>query len=279
MTRAQSWTNATTPIQVQVIGDTTPDIAAYAEQRLRKLFGDTRFPVLHARTRITRYADPARVRPVVAEANLDVNGRFVRAQLSAPSAREAVDLLHDRLRRRLHHLVQRSDGNWEDRRGRRTAAEEHEWRHGDDPGHRAPYFPRAADEREIVRHKTVTPACCGIDEAAAAMTDMDYDVHLFTEVGSGQDSVLQRSGPSGYRLAQVQPQPDRRLAPHTLPVTVSLQPAPRLSVAEAKARMAVVEEPFLFFVDTERNRGALLYHRYDGHYGLIEPVEGGGARS
>ena len=32
---------------------------------------------------------------MVAEANLDVNGRFVRAQLNATTAREAVDLLHE----------------------------------------------------------------------------------------------------------------------------------------------------------------------------------------
>jgi hypothetical protein len=35
--------------------------------------------------------------------------------------------------------------------------------------------------------------------------------------------------------------------------------------------MAAWEQPFLFFLDRERNRGALLYHRYDGHYGLIAP--------
>jgi hypothetical protein len=35
--------------------------------------------------------------------------------------------------------------------------------------------------------------------------------------------------------------------------------------------MAAWEQPFLFFRDRERDRGALLYHRYDGHYGLIAP--------
>jgi hypothetical protein len=33
--------------------------------------------------------------------------------------------------------------------------------------------------------------------------------------------------------------------------------------------------PFLFFVDAERGRGAVLYHRYDGHYGLIAPADDG----
>jgi hypothetical protein len=281
-TRKPAGPNASTPVQVQITGDTTPGIAGYAEQRLRKLFDVVRFPVLHARIRVIRHLDPARALPVVAQANLDVDGRFVRAQLSARTAREAVDLLHDRLRRRLQHLLERTEGNWEDRRARRSAADEHEWRHGDQPAQRLPYYPRQPEAREVVRHKTVTPALSGVDRAAADMEDMGYDFHLFTEAGTGQDSVLYRSGPTGYRLAQLAPQSDALLAPHTLLVTVSDTPAPALSVAEATERMAVWDEPFLFFQDRERGRGALLYHRYDGHYGLITPAapsHGGSARS
>ena len=38
---------------------------------------------------------------------------------------------------------------------------------------------------------------------------MGYDFHLFTEAGTGQDSVLYRSGPTGYRLAQLVPRRKR----------------------------------------------------------------------
>jgi len=34
-------------------------------------------------------------------------------------------------------------------------------------------------------------------------------------------------------------------------------------------RRDLAAEPFLFFVDAANQRGSLLYHRYDGHYGLI----------
>jgi Sigma 54 modulation/S30EA ribosomal protein C terminus len=30
-----------------------------------------------------------------------------------------------------------------------------------------------------------------------------------------------------------------------------------------------IGQPFVFFVDPETGRARLLYHRYDGHYGLI----------
>jgi ribosome-associated translation inhibitor RaiA len=258
----------TVPIQVQVTGERTPHIAEYAEQRVRSAFPYAHEPVLNARVRVTRHGDPAVASPVTAQANLDVTGHPVRAQAPAPTAREAVDRLHDRLRRRLQRRLEWGAGHGEARRGHRPSGEPHEWRHGDEPTHRPPYFPRLAEEREVIRHKSFTLARCDIDEAALDMEAMDYDFHLFTERGTGQDSVLYRAGPQNYRLAQVSPHP-QALARHSLPLTVSKQPAPVLSVPEAVERMAVWDRPFLFFLDAERGRGAVLYHRYDGHYGLI----------
>lgn len=63
------------------------------------------------------------------------------------------------------------------------------------------------------------------------------------------------------------------LAGHAVVLTVSRQPAPLLTTAEAVDRMARWDRPFLFFLDADRGRGAVLYHRYDGHYGLITPAE------
>jgi Sigma 54 modulation/S30EA ribosomal protein C terminus len=262
---------AAVPIEVQVLGVHDPNIAGHAEEVVRRALRGARGPVLHARVRITRHADPAVDRPVIAEANVDVDGRLVRAQVAAATAAEAADLLHDRLRERVQRDRRRHGGHWEDRRGRQPAPEPHEWRHGNQPTHRPPYYPRPAEEREIVRHKSFTPARSDVDEAVAEMDDLDHDFHLFTEEGSGQDSLLYRAGPTGLRLAQVEPHPDE-IARHTVPLTVSAQPAPVLSTTEAVQRMAVQDLPFLFFLDGERGCGAVLYHRYDGHYGLITPV-------
>lgn len=260
-------------IETQVSGDAAPGAGEYAEERVRAALDDVGRPVLHARVRLRRQADPALERPVVAQANVDVDGRFVRAEVTAATEREAADALQARLRERLRHDLARSgSGTWEDRRGRMASGEPHEWRHGDLPTQALPYFPRPVDEREIVRHKSVTPVSCDLDEAAFDMETMDYAFHLFTEVGSGQDSVLYRDGETGYRVAQVEPKPEA-LAPHTLPVTVSAHRAPLLSTTEAVARMATWDRPFLFFLDGERGQGAVLYHRYDGHYGLIAPAE------
>jgi ribosome-associated translation inhibitor RaiA len=264
-------TAETVPIEVQVTGEPPSETAGYAEDRVRAALQVARRPVLHARVRITRHPDPSLERPVVAAANVDVDGRFLRAEVAASSAQEAVDLLHDRLQQRLRHDLERAVGHWEDRRPRSSTGEPHEWRHGDAPTPLRPYFPRPVDERQIVPHTSVTAGACDLDQAAFDMDVMDYDFHLFTEAGTGLDSVLYRAGPTGYRLAQAESRPEG-LAPHTLEVTVSEQPAPVLSVAEAVDRMTVWDRPFLFFVDGDKGRGALLYHRYDGHYGLVTPA-------
>jgi ribosome-associated translation inhibitor RaiA len=258
----------TVPVQVQVTGEHTPHIAEYAEQRVRSIFRFAHEPVLAARIRVVRHRDPAS--PVTAQCNLDVNGHLLRAQVSALTATEAVDRLRDSLRRRLQHHLERVAGHWEARRRREPSSAPHE--RGSRPSLRLPYHPQPSEKRQVIRHKSFALARCDADEAAFDMEALDYDFHLFTELGTGQDSVLHHAGPEGYRLAQIAPDPES-LAGHAVVLTVSRQPTALLSTAEAVDRMACWDRPFLFFLDADRGRGAVLYHRYDGHYGLITPAE------
>lgn len=245
-----------------------PGAADYARSKIGEIAGLTRQPVLHARVRLTRHADPAVRRPVVAQANLDVDGRLVRAQVEAATAREAIDKLDARLRRRL----EKSAEHWEARRGRQPEAAQHEWRHQSEPTHRPRHYPRPAEDRRIIRRKSFTLAACSIDDAALEMEMLDYDFHLFTEQGTGIASVLYRVDPTGYRLAQVIPVVPDQLAPFTLPVTFSSQPAPCITAEQAIERLGLLDLPFLFFIDAAQGRACVLYHRYDGHLGLIFPA-------
>jgi hypothetical protein len=61
------------------------------------------------------------------------------------------------------------------------------------------------------------------------------------------------------------------VTPGATPVVVSAQPAPRLTPREAAHRLEATRWRFVFFRDVASGRGCLLYHRYDGHYGLITP--------
>ncbi|PLW65987.1 HPF/RaiA family ribosome-associated protein [Streptomyces sp. SCUT-3] len=264
----RSTVRQTPEIQVEVRGEVPEDSVEYARSKVQELAGQLREPVLFARVRLTRTANPATERPAIAQANLDVNGRQVRAHVASGTMSEAVDLPHDRLVARMRRTRQ----DWEARRGGMPTKEPHEWRHDSEPTHRPDYFPRPVEERQVVRHKSFSLARETPDEAVYEMEEMDYDFHLFTDAGSGEDSVVYRDGPDGYRLAQVRPSPDR-IGPVSVPLTVSGLPAPRMNVEEAEKRLDLAGFPFVFFTDGATGRGNVLYHRYDGHYGLIAPVE------
>lgn len=255
-------------IDVQVTArDELPAATEYARRKIGELTRYASRPVLHARVRLTRHRDPAVQRPVVAQANLDVDGRPVRAQVQADTAREAVDLLAARLRRRL----QRAADHPEARRGELPAGAD-ERRHESEPSHRPAYLPRQANQRRVLRRKSFTLAPCTLDEAAREMELLDYDFHLFTEKGTGIAGVLYRGGPTGYRLALAAPAVAGQVSPHTLPVTISQQPLPCLTEEGAEDRLAMLGLPFLFFIHAAYGCAGVLYHRYDGHYGLITPA-------
>jgi ribosome-associated translation inhibitor RaiA len=259
----------TVDIHVATDGQMPTGAPEYAREKVGTVLHLAPEPVLAARVRLVHHGDPALRHPVVAQANLDVNGQPVRAQAEGATCWEAIDLLQPRLRTRLERIAEQ----WEDRRGGVPSREPHEWRHESEPTHRRSRYPRPEEEREIVRHKAFTLPRCSIDDAARDMDQLDYDFHLFTETGTGRDSVLYRAGRTGYRLAQLTPPSPEALAAHRLPVTISGHSAPLLSTEEAVTRLNLVDLPFLFFQDAELARGVVLYHRYDGPYGLITPAE------
>lgn len=258
---------STLQVVVEACGRVPADLAEYARSRIAALARHVHEPILHARVKLTESGDPAVTRPAIAQANLDLNGRLVRAHVAAHTMREAIDLLHDRLVRRLARMAQ----DWEARRGGRSTPGEHEWRHGEEPAHRPDYYPRPPDERKVIRHKAFTLAVHTPDQAAIDMDTMDYDFHLFTDADTGLDTVIYRAELTGYRLACTAAVPEPA-QPAAVPLTVSSAPAPRLAVSEAIERLELTGQPFVFFLDADTERGNILYHRYDGHYGLITPA-------
>ena len=254
-------------VDVEAGADIPAGALAEAKAKMAALGGYTEEPILHCRVRLSRSHDPAVARPVSAQGNLDVNGRVLRVQVAADNAHEAVALLETRLRRKLAGMAR----HWEARRGAMPEATPHEWRHGAEPTHRPEFYPRPEQDRKIVRHKTYEPARATPEEAAFDMDMLDYDFQLFTDSESGQDSVIYHAGPTGYRLAQLVPDPTRTWST-ALPLTVSERPAPGLTLAEAVHRLDATGLPFVFFAEPTSGRGRVLYRRYDGHYGLVTPA-------
>lgn len=256
------------PIPLTVV--TTPRVDArdvgYAEHRMRVALHPVEEHLLFARLKLDVAGDPARARRALAQIFVDLDGDRVRAHVAARTIREAADLLERRLRHQLEGLAERRDA----RRHRGPESGPGEWRHGDRPTERPAFFDRPVAEREVVRHKSFATHELAVDEAAFEMDQLDYDFHLFRELGTGEDAVIERLDDGTFRLWRRQAVTDE-LGETAVPVAVEPVPAPTLTVAAAKDRLDADDERFVFFVDDATGRGAVLYRRYDGHYGLLSP--------
>ncbi|BBX37472.1 hypothetical protein MMAG44476_25284 [Mycolicibacterium mageritense DSM 44476 = CIP 104973] len=231
------------------------DSVTYVRDKIGRIGRVTRRPMTNVRVRLSRHGDPAVERPVIAQANLVVDGRSVRVQVEGLTVREAVDRLESRLRRRLEHVA----AQWE-------------WQHEPKQIRHRRFLSRPVAETRVIRRKSFSAAPCTVDDAVAEMNLLDYDFHLFTEVGTGIVGVIYRNSPAGYRLALVAPYPADMLAPFVAPVSLSAQPIPCLTLEAAVRRLDLLGLPFLFFIEAAEGRACVLYRRYDGHFGMITPA-------
>ena len=221
-------------------------------------------PVLHARVTLGTHHDPALERPAVAKVALDVGGRPVRAHVAAAHIVEALDLVAELLRRNLEDLeeLERS------RRHESGVAPLGRWRHGSLPAARPDYYPRSPEEREVVRRKTFALSPLTPEQAMLEMEVLDHDFHLFANAETGEENVVYRRPDGSSRLAAITP----AAQPRALPIAVDPAPAPVMLLEGAVELLNASGARFAFFVDAQTRRGNVLYRRYDGHYGLIEPA-------
>jgi ribosome-associated translation inhibitor RaiA len=237
---------------------------AYARRKVRAAARSAPAPVLFGRIKMRHEPNRSIERPIVVAATLDVNGYPVRAHAAGHIATEAVDLLEERLRRQLLEAHQRIAFL---RRRHTGVAALGEWRHGDEPTARPAFFPRPPEERQVMRTKTVSLGRCTPEDAAVQMEMLDHDFHLFVDSATGREAVVQRLSDGDYALSRA---PDDGEEPHDV---VRFRTGPRpstLTLESAVERMNDTDEPFLFFVDVRTSRGAVLYRRSDGHYGVVQ---------
>ena len=236
------------PVRLVADDELGEDVKQHAVDVLRGVASHASGPVLHARMTLRVHRDPAVERPAEAKASLDVDGRPIRAHVAAEHMVEAIDLLERRLRRDLEALEELGRAH-----RRETGVEPPgEWRHGDLPAARPAYFPRPPEQRELIRRKTFALAALTPEQAALEMEALDHDFHLFTNAENGEENVVYR-------------RPDGEVA------TMTLASVPVLLLEDAVERLNLSGERFVFFVEPQTRRGSVLYRRYDGHYGLIEP--------
>jgi hypothetical protein len=236
-------TVASRPVTVQltVRGDIPQDDRAYALSKVERVLETAHRPVLNAHLVLGWNPDPAHPHPAHLEIGLDVNGIPVRAHIAADSIREGADLLQGRLGRRLHQLQDRA-------RARRRWAEAIDGSGGRQSAPRPPdRRPGPIEPSEVVRRKTFAARPLAADEATYEMDLLDHDFYLYIDRETGDDAVVHRTL-DGARI---------------------LLTLPALSEDQARERLDLGGEPFVFFRDPDDSRGRVLYRRFDRGYGLI----------
>ena len=249
-------------------GEVPEGARALADEKIGGLDRYVNTQFLRGHVVLRMEANPRIERPARAEGEVILDGKMVRAQVASYDMTTAIDQLAQRLERQLRSFVERRVGE----RDRGSARRPGEYRHGDVGEQRPGFFRRPPEEREMVRTKSFAIGEMDAVEAAAEMEMLDHDFFLFRDVDDGVDAVVYRRddgrtgviGPLGMgwdgadengivREDSRGPEPPR--------------------LAEVVNEMNELDHRFLYFVDEESGRARVIYLRYDGHYGLIEPGE------
>lgn len=257
-------------VDVTARGDISDVAIAAARERIEHLERFAHAPVLGANIVLTEERNPKVARPSRAEGQINLNGHILRGHVAAAGMPQAIDGLAARLRRQIGRFVDRHETL-----SRRSATlEPGEWRHEVRERLRArPSFARRAPEdREIVRRKAFAIDSIDRAQAAAEMLDLDHEFYLFRDRDTDGDAVIYRRPDGAIGLidaSRVDDRPDdregfkRQRSRFDEPITLE----------RAVAEMNALHHHFLFFVRAQTGRGNVIYLRYDGNYGLIEPVD------
>jgi ribosome-associated translation inhibitor RaiA len=245
-------------VDVTTRGEVAPEHARRAAERVAELERITTGPILQARVVLTQERNPRIELPARAEGHIVFAGQPIRARVAAPAMRAAVDQLADRLRERLRRHVERLTTQ------HRVPAPEPE------PSLTPPRSWRPVGERRIVRRKTFALEPTTAINAAADMVALDHQFYLFHDLDTGTESVVYRRDDG--RIAVIQPAgapvPDDE---YDIPREPSRYSEP-IAESDAVAEMDMLNHRFLYFTNAATGRGCVIYLRYDGDYGLIEPA-------
>jgi ribosomal subunit interface protein len=255
------------PINVEVTarGEVSEQARAAAREKLGDLESFVKGPILGAWVVLTEESNPRISMPARAEAEVNLQGRSIRARTAAPSMDAAVDDVAERLqrhvRRYLDRLITRQREPAESSPG--------EWSHRSWSPPRSPVFERPVEEREIIRRKSFGFGPMPVEEAVDALEDLDHDFFLFRDAQTDADAIVYWRDDG--LLALIEPR-WADASEFLGPVLEQSRFSSPIDLQAAVAEMNLVSHRFLFFENAATGRGNVIYRRYDGHYGLIEPA-------
>jgi ribosomal subunit interface protein len=252
-------------IEVSARGSVSRRVRAQAREKLGRLEGYAKGPVLGARVVLIQEPNPRISLPARAEAEINLQGRLVRARAAAATMEAAVDDVAERLRRQLRRYVERLLTTEREP----AVSAPGEWSHHAWSPPRPPVFARPVEERRIIRRKSFAFDPMAVTEAVDALKDLDHDFFLFHDADADVDAVVYWRDDG--KLGLIKP-PSAKPADGRGPIHKPSRVSAPIELEAAIAEMDALEHRFLFFEDRASGRGNVIYRRYDGHYGLIEPA-------
>ncbi len=255
-------------IDVTTRGSVPHDMVELAGEKLGELESLVNRPLGQVRVVLLQEENPSITLSARAEGEVSLAGKQIRGRVEAENMGQAVSELAERLRQQLRRHIDRLTT----RKRKAAGTPDGKWRDGNWIPPRPSQSLRAPGEREVIRRKVFALEPLDAGDAAAVMSELDHDFYLFRDRATGLDSVVYRRDDGQLALISSQdPAAGDDESADGIIRERSHHPSP-LALDDAVSQMDELNHRFMFFTDAEGGRGAVLYLRYDGHYGLIEPA-------
>jgi ribosome-associated translation inhibitor RaiA len=250
-------------IEVTTRGEVAEGTRQLARAEMARLERLVKGPVLGARVVLIEERNPRVALSARAEGEFVLAGRAVHARAAAESMDAAVDELGERLGSQVRRHLDRTVT----RRREPAASPAGEWRHASLPTTRPERSFLPPEERRIERRKTFAFRPMAVTEAVLEIEALDHEFFLYRDVETGADALLYVREDGRLGLIDPAGTPPRAGGPEREPDRLSRPIGLRTAVRE----MDELGHRFLFFVNENTGHGNVIYLRFDGHYGLIEP--------
>lgn len=252
-------------VEVTTRGTVEPQMVELAEEKIGDLESVVSRSLDQARVVLQQERDgiPLSAR---AEGEVSLNGKMIRGRVEADNMAQAI---HD-LAERLQHQIRRHVDRLISLRRQPVETPDGKWDHDT----WVPSLPSQSllepGERDVIRRKVFALVPLKASEAADVMRELDHGFYLFHDSETDADSVVYHRDDG--QLAVIAP---RGVAAPDGPDSSGIQRetsrySESLTLEDAVSEMDELNHRFMFFIDAATNQAAILYLRYDGHYGLIE---------
>ncbi len=216
---------------------------------------------------VLREEKPSFPQPARAEGEVSLGGKTIRGHVEAENMPRAIHALADRLQHQLRRHVDRLTSL----QRKSAEAPEGKWTHDTWVPLQPSQSLLAPGERDVIRRKVFSLVPLKASEAAELMSELDHGFYLFHDSETDADSVVYLRDDG--RMAVIAPQDASAPAEQGDSGGIVRERShfsEPLTQEDALSQMDELNHRFMFFVDAATGHGAVLYLRYDGHYGLIE---------